>query len=134
LSYEYRDREKSDADLTKHYVRPRTMIPGDPKVQSHMELKQFATVEPEISLRREGKACSFINEGVQFSNTQPRIVDYVIQYRLKHADTSIRDQVFWMTMRRTDHLPPLGPHWACTKIQNMDPPFKRHLPPYVPPQ
>ncbi len=118
LTKEYPKRCAPDVNLETFYIGRNT---------NNLELEHYITLQPDISMREDGDGCNWVNEGMIDYTIEPRKENFVMQFRLKRASASAPDQVFLLQMKRTDHLPPLGPQWTCSAIQNIDPPFERPL-------
>lgn len=134
MTFECSQRMDDETDLAAYYEQPKVLKVRSKESTVYMELEIYSGLQPELGIMTDGHQCEIINEGLQDYNRKNRKENFVFQFRLKRADSSLPDQIFWMEVRRTNHLPPMGPRWACTTIENIEPKFERKIPKFPPPQ
>ncbi len=130
------ERQPFETDLVKYY---RELTTGREKT-----LQAYKVLEPELSIRRAGKDCSFEFVKLVGHDEGQALKDlFVLQYRIiwkgvglisgvplndEAAATKKSDWLVSVTMLRIDAIPPLGPQWIFKSINCDEPKFDRKLP------
>ncbi|MEQ1904146.1 MAG: hypothetical protein ABL888_08190 [Pirellulaceae bacterium] len=130
------ERQPFEIDLVKHY---RELSTGGEKT-----LMAYKVLEPDLSIRRAGKDCTFEFLKVLGHDESQALRDlFILQYRLKWKSVGLVDGVplddvaaaakksDWIvsiTMLRIDAVPPLGAQWVFKSINCDEPKFERKLP------
>ena len=112
----------------RYYARTTPPQFGEEERAIYLELDHYTTVEPEFTIRNDGKDCELIDEGLVYHSKRNKREDFSLQYRLKRADKSLGDRIFNIQLRRTTHYPPIGQQWNVSALENMNPAIERKLP------
>ncbi len=123
LTLRFPDRQPSNVDLKAYYDN----LPSDySATKNNRHFVSYLTVEPEISLRREGKNCKIELEKQVAYFPAFRSERIRLQYLLTFSSTNEQRRII-IEIKRDNYPEPTGPQWTISNVFNTDPELPRKL-------
>lgn len=123
LTLRYPDRQPSNVDLQAYYDN----LTGDySAAKNNRHFISYLSVEPEVSLRREGKNCKIEFEKQVGYFPVFRAERIRLQYVLTFLSTNEQRRIV-IEIKRDNYPEPTGPQWTISNVFNTDPELPRKL-------